>query len=86
MIEPPFQGRVWLSASLSNSELNIQPVSIQDEGCYTCMYNTYPDGPKSSTVCLATYGKLLFFQPAIITDYVKLHFIKVHRNKWLTKT
>ncbi|KAF1382663.1 hypothetical protein PFLUV_G00146110 [Perca fluviatilis] len=55
MIEPTFQGRVWLSASLSHSELTIQPVTIQDEGCYTCLYNTHPDGPKTSTVCLAIY-------------------------------
>lgn len=55
MIEPQFQGRIWLSASLSDSQLTIQPVNIPDEGCYTCLYNTYPNGPKSSTVCLATY-------------------------------
>ncbi|XP_067459868.1 OX-2 membrane glycoprotein isoform X3 [Thunnus thynnus] len=55
MIEPPYQGRVWLSASLSDSQLTIQPVAIQDEGCYTCLYNTHPDGLKSSTVCLSTY-------------------------------
>ncbi|KAF0026548.1 hypothetical protein F2P81_021285 [Scophthalmus maximus] len=55
MIEPPYQGRVWLSASLSDSQLTIQPVTIQDEGCYTCLYNTHSDKPKSSTVCLSTY-------------------------------
>ncbi|XP_068457851.1 OX-2 membrane glycoprotein isoform X2 [Clinocottus analis] len=55
MIEPSFQGRVWLSASLSDSQLIIQPVSIQDEGCYTCLYDTHPDGPKASRVCLVTY-------------------------------
>ncbi|XP_041663435.1 OX-2 membrane glycoprotein isoform X2 [Cheilinus undulatus] len=55
MIEPQYQGRVWLSSSLSDSQLIIQPVAIQDEGCYTCMYDTYPDGLKTSTVCLATY-------------------------------
>ncbi|XP_053184236.1 OX-2 membrane glycoprotein [Scomber japonicus] len=55
MIEPPYQGRVWLSASLSNSQLTIQPVAIQDEGCYTCLYNTHSEGLKSSTVCLSTY-------------------------------
>ncbi|XP_019740270.1 OX-2 membrane glycoprotein [Hippocampus comes] len=56
MIEPAYQGRVWLSASLSDSTLTIQPVAIQDEGCYTCLYNTHADGPKSSTVCLSTYA------------------------------
>ncbi|XP_047457750.1 OX-2 membrane glycoprotein [Mugil cephalus] len=55
MIEPPYQGRVWLAASLSESKLTIQPVAIQDEGCYTCVYDTIPDGPKSSVVCLSTY-------------------------------
>ncbi|KAM9850590.1 OX-2 membrane glycoprotein [Aulostomus maculatus] len=55
MIEPLYQGRVWLSASLSDSQLTIQPVAIQDEGCYTCLYHTHPDGPKSSTLCLSTY-------------------------------
>ncbi|KAM3862402.1 OX-2 membrane glycoprotein [Diretmus argenteus] len=55
MIEPQYQGRVWLSASLSHSQLTIQPVAIQDEGCYTCLYNTHPDGPKSATVCLSIY-------------------------------
>lgn len=55
MIEPPYQGRVWLSTSLSDSQLTIQPVAIKDEGCYTCLYHTHPDGPKGSTVCLSTY-------------------------------
>ncbi|XP_072253010.1 OX-2 membrane glycoprotein [Leuresthes tenuis] len=55
MIEPSYQGRVWLAASLSNSQLTIQPVAIEDEGCYTCLYETHPDGPKSSVVCLSTY-------------------------------
>lgn len=55
MIEPPYQGRAWLSASLSDSRLTIQPVAVQDEGCYTCLYSTHLDEHMSSTVCLATY-------------------------------
>ncbi|XP_030613249.1 OX-2 membrane glycoprotein [Archocentrus centrarchus] len=55
MIKLPYQGRFWLTASLSDSQLTIQPVAIQDEGCYTCMYETHSDGQKSSTVCLSTY-------------------------------
>lgn len=66
MIEPPYQGRVWLSASLSDSQLTIQPVAIQDEGCYTCVYSTYADGPKSSTVCLSTYGNHQFSLACLI--------------------
>lgn len=55
MIEPAFVGRAWLSSSLSDSQLTIQPVAILDEGCYTCLFHTHRDGPKTSTVCLATY-------------------------------
>ncbi|XP_061696775.1 OX-2 membrane glycoprotein isoform X2 [Syngnathoides biaculeatus] len=55
-VEPAYQGRAWLSASLSDSTLTIQPVAIRDEGCYTCVYSTRADGPKSSTVCLSTYA------------------------------
>ncbi|XP_010898510.2 OX-2 membrane glycoprotein isoform X1 [Esox lucius] len=55
MIEPPYQERVWLTHSLSTSQLSIRPVSVQDEGCYTCEYNTYPEGLKSATVCLAVF-------------------------------
>ncbi|XP_061579342.1 OX-2 membrane glycoprotein [Cololabis saira] len=55
MIEPLYQGRAWLAASLSDSQLTIQPVAIQDEGCYTCQYETQSEGLKSSVVCLSTY-------------------------------
>uniref|UniRef100_A0A1A8S268 CD200 molecule n=1 Tax=Nothobranchius rachovii TaxID=451742 RepID=A0A1A8S268_9TELE len=55
MIEPAYQGRVWLTPSLSDSQLTIQPVAIQDEGCYTCTYETHSDEKKSSVVCLSTY-------------------------------
>lgn len=78
MIEPPYQGRVWLSNSLSDSHLTIQPVAIQDEGCYTCQYTMHAEGEKSSTVCLATYGKDLS-HPAMIDWY--LDFSMAHTNK-----
>lgn len=66
MIEPPYQGRVWLSPSLSDSQLTIQPVAVQDEGCYTCVYHTYSDGPKSATVCLSTFGKNHFLLACLV--------------------
>uniref|UniRef100_A0A8C6TF71 Zgc:113337 n=1 Tax=Neogobius melanostomus TaxID=47308 RepID=A0A8C6TF71_9GOBI len=52
---PAYVGRAWLSSSLSDSQLTIQPVAIPDEGCYTCLFHTHRDGPKTSTVCLSTY-------------------------------
>ncbi|KAJ0005561.1 hypothetical protein NQD34_015455 [Periophthalmus magnuspinnatus] len=55
MIEPAYEGRAWLSSSQSDSQLTIQPVLIKDEGCYTCLFHTHRDGPKTATVCLSTY-------------------------------
>lgn len=88
MIEPPYQGRVWLTSSLSDSQLTIQPVAIQDEGCYTCIYETRSDGLKTSTVCLSTYGKHLFSQWAITGDAVVVQYCKriIHtRTQYLYK-
>ncbi|TKS67056.1 OX-2 membrane glycoprotein MRC [Collichthys lucidus] len=80
MIEPPYQGRVWLSPSLSNTQLTIQPVAIEDEGCYTCLYTTHTEGQKSSTVCLATYGK-----PADITDCFYVYLVRPTQKPMLPK-
>lgn len=74
MIEPPYQGRAWLSASLSDSRLTIQPVAVQDEGCYTCLYSTHLDEHKSSTVCLATYG-------TVSTPWCRCCLEALHRNE-----
>ncbi|KAL0963412.1 hypothetical protein UPYG_G00306100 [Umbra pygmaea] len=55
MIEPIYQERVWLAPSMSKSQLSIRPVNVQDEGCYTCEYNTYPEKTKSATICLTVF-------------------------------
>ncbi|CAL9690103.1 unnamed protein product [Knipowitschia caucasica] len=55
VVEPGYEGRAWLSSSVFESQLTIQPVMIQDEGCYTCLFHMPRHEPKTSTVCLATY-------------------------------
>ncbi|XP_076119197.1 OX-2 membrane glycoprotein [Alosa pseudoharengus] len=50
-----YQDRAMISDSLSDSELALRPVRVEDEGCYACEFHTYPDGTKSSTVCLTVY-------------------------------
>ncbi|XP_046693850.1 OX-2 membrane glycoprotein-like [Silurus meridionalis] len=54
-VELPFRERVKLSKTLGNSQLTIDPVHMEDEGCYTCDFHTYPGGSKSVTACLAVY-------------------------------
>ncbi|KAM3850743.1 nectin-2-like [Diretmus argenteus] len=54
-VEEPFRGRVSLSPSLGDTQLTIQPVRTEDEGCYTCEFHTYPEGTRSGTACLSVY-------------------------------
>lgn len=55
-VELPLQERVKLSQTLGHSQLTINPVHMEDEGCYTCDFHTYPGGLKSVMACLAVYG------------------------------
>lgn len=54
-VERPFKGRMTLNPSLGDTQLTIQPVKTEDEGCYSCEFHTYPEGTKSATACLSVY-------------------------------
>lgn len=54
-VETVFRNRVKLSRSLGHSQLTINPVHTEDEGCYTCDFHIYPLGSKSVTACLAVF-------------------------------
>lgn len=53
----PFAQRVSLSRTLGDTQLRISQVRMEDEGCYTCAFHTYPDGSKSTVSCLSVYGE-----------------------------
>ncbi|KAM9334140.1 OX-2 membrane glycoprotein-like [Symphorus nematophorus] len=42
-------------AGLQNSSIIIRKVAEQDEGCYQCLFNTYPEGALTGTTCLRLY-------------------------------
>ncbi|XP_070711429.1 OX-2 membrane glycoprotein-like [Pempheris klunzingeri] len=42
-------------AGLQNSSIVIRKVSEQDQCCYRCLFNTYPDGAITSSTCLQLY-------------------------------
>uniref|UniRef100_A0A3Q2VVK8 Ig-like domain-containing protein n=1 Tax=Haplochromis burtoni TaxID=8153 RepID=A0A3Q2VVK8_HAPBU len=45
------------NTGLQNCSIVIRNVMEQDEGCYHCLFNTYPDGSFTGQTCLEVYGK-----------------------------
>uniref|UniRef100_A0A667WJV6 OX-2 membrane glycoprotein-like n=1 Tax=Myripristis murdjan TaxID=586833 RepID=A0A667WJV6_9TELE len=55
-VNPPFQGKVeFESVGLQNCSIVIRKVTTQDESCYRCLFNTYPDGALTARTCLTVY-------------------------------
>ncbi|KAG9339515.1 hypothetical protein JZ751_023657 [Albula glossodonta] len=55
VIEEPLQGRVYVSHTLDKSKLYFSPVKTEDEGCYTCEFQSVSDGSKSAISCITVY-------------------------------
>uniref|UniRef100_A0A3Q2FGI7 Ig-like domain-containing protein n=1 Tax=Cyprinodon variegatus TaxID=28743 RepID=A0A3Q2FGI7_CYPVA len=57
-VNPDFKDKVqFTEAGLKNSSIVIRNVTEQDEGCYLCLFNIYPDGALMGRTCLKVYGK-----------------------------
>uniref|UniRef100_UPI0037E748C1 OX-2 membrane glycoprotein-like n=1 Tax=Semicossyphus pulcher TaxID=241346 RepID=UPI0037E748C1 len=55
-VDPYFKGRVeFKDGGLQNTSIVIREVTEYDEGCYHCLFNTYPDGALTGTTCLQMY-------------------------------
>ncbi|XP_044200770.1 OX-2 membrane glycoprotein-like [Thunnus albacares] len=51
-----FKGKVeFKDAGLQNCSIVIRKVMEQDEGCYLCLFNTFPDGSLTGRTCLRLY-------------------------------
>uniref|UniRef100_A0A8C0HAK9 CD200 molecule n=1 Tax=Chelonoidis abingdonii TaxID=106734 RepID=A0A8C0HAK9_CHEAB len=44
--------------SLNDTAITLWRARIQDDGCYTCLFNTFPDGAIPEHTCLTVYGEL----------------------------
>ncbi|XP_071320409.1 OX-2 membrane glycoprotein-like isoform X2 [Trachinotus anak] len=65
-VNEPFRGKVILKeASLNSTSITLINVSWQDESCYICSFNVYPDGSKRKETCLTVEGI-----SAVSTEYV----------------
>uniref|UniRef100_A0A3Q1K4I6 Immunoglobulin V-set domain-containing protein n=1 Tax=Anabas testudineus TaxID=64144 RepID=A0A3Q1K4I6_ANATE len=42
---------------LKNCSIVMRNITEQDEGCYLCLFNCYPDGALTGRTCLQLYGK-----------------------------
>ncbi|XP_015247473.1 PREDICTED: OX-2 membrane glycoprotein-like [Cyprinodon variegatus] len=55
-VNPEFKNKVqFTEAGLKNSAIVIRKVTEQDEGCYLCLFNIYPDGALIGRTCLNVY-------------------------------
>ncbi|XP_056226583.1 OX-2 membrane glycoprotein-like [Seriola aureovittata] len=55
-VTPDFREKVEIKdAGLKNCSIVIREVMEQDEGCYLCLFNTFPDGALAATTCLQLY-------------------------------
>ncbi|KAF1371830.1 hypothetical protein PFLUV_G00273440 [Perca fluviatilis] len=55
-VNPDFRNNVeFKCAGLQNSSIVIRKVTEQDEGCYLCLFNIYPEGALTAITCLLLY-------------------------------
>uniref|UniRef100_A0A8P4GKN2 Ig-like domain-containing protein n=1 Tax=Dicentrarchus labrax TaxID=13489 RepID=A0A8P4GKN2_DICLA len=79
-------------AGLQNNSIVIRNLTEQDEGCYHCLFNSYPDGALIGVTCIKLYGKNISHSTIFIDFplvlYINLqHMLKVNiitkkEKKW----
>ncbi|XP_039997709.1 OX-2 membrane glycoprotein-like isoform X2 [Xiphias gladius] len=56
-VNEPYRGKLsFTEASLSSTSISLRNVSWQDESCYICSFNVYPDGSRRRQTCLTVQG------------------------------
>uniref|UniRef100_A0A3P9A404 Ig-like domain-containing protein n=1 Tax=Esox lucius TaxID=8010 RepID=A0A3P9A404_ESOLU len=74
-VNPPFNMKVmFLYVGLQNCSVIIRRVSREDESCYKCLFNIYPDGAISGRTCLqvnvySVYNSIHLMSPENNTTY-----------------
>ncbi|KAJ8255932.1 hypothetical protein COCON_G00197960 [Conger conger] len=55
VIEEPLRDRAFLSRTLDRTRLHLSPVRTEDEGCYTCEFQSVSEGSQSAVACVTVY-------------------------------
>ncbi|NWH82688.1 OX2G protein, partial [Piaya cayana] len=56
-IHKPYQDRMnFTSLVLNKTSITFWDTRMDDSGCYTCLFNTFPHGPFSGRTCLSVFG------------------------------
>ena len=59
-VNPGFTDKIeFEDAELQRNSIIIRNITEEDEGCYLCMFNTFPDGSLTAATCLKVFGKSL---------------------------
>ncbi|KAM5281490.1 OX-2 membrane glycoprotein [Ctenodactylus gundi] len=65
VIQPAYKDRVNITElGLWNSTITFWNATVEDEGCYLCLFNTFGSGKSSGTACLT-----LYVQPIVSLHY-----------------
>uniref|UniRef100_A0A3P8T986 Ig-like domain-containing protein n=1 Tax=Amphiprion percula TaxID=161767 RepID=A0A3P8T986_AMPPE len=57
-VNQPYKRKViFTKASLSSTSITLKNATWEDESCYICSFNVYPDGSKRRQTCLKVLGK-----------------------------
>ncbi|XP_045439954.1 OX-2 membrane glycoprotein isoform X3 [Pipistrellus kuhlii] len=61
VVQPPFKDKINITElGLQNTTITFWNTTLDDEGCYKCLFNTFGSGKISGTTCLT-----LFVQPTV---------------------
>lgn len=56
-VNEPYRRKViFTEASLSSTSITLKNLTWEDESCYICSFNVYPDGSKRRQTCLTVQG------------------------------
>ncbi|XP_072254452.1 CD226 antigen-like [Pyxicephalus adspersus] len=59
-VDKPYENLMNFSISyLNESTITIYKARLEDEGCYACIFNVFPEGAKEGRVCLSIPGEVL---------------------------
>ncbi|XP_053421405.1 OX-2 membrane glycoprotein-like [Nycticebus coucang] len=73
VVQPPYKGKINITeVGLQNSTITFWNTTLEDEGCYMCLFNTFGSGIISGTTCLT-----LYVQPTVFLHY---EFSEDHLN------